>query len=279
MNEEIREYLNKPNPDFDAGFSLFCRYSRNQSMMSWIGRKKDMERLLYELAKLEKQNLPVNPQASVMNTRYNTPGNVRLGVPVTGPGPQISFKTFDERRTRRADLSEEMQKVYDDITEEYKLRRGYHEKLKMAKTDADRASLRERLLISQHKIEQGWKQIDAWLLEQEKNKSEKSFNVSSYRAYITKMLKKADSLTPLQRDTVRTRAKALPDSGEVHGRRHHRVLRRTVIVDHRVVLRQHPAQPVPSGQQHSQAAVFQLHKLLRHELRSFYRNCSFQQSH
>ena len=217
MNQEIREYLNKPNPDFDAGFSLFCRYSRNQSMMSWIGRKKDMERLLYELAKLEKQNLPVNPQASVMNTRYNTPGNVRLGVPVTGPGPQISFKTFDERRTRRADLSEEMQKVYDDITEEYKLRRGYHEKLKMAKTDADRASLRERLLISQHKIEQGWKQIDAWLLEQEKNKSKKSFNVSSYRAYITKMLKKADSLTPLQRDTVRTRAKALQDSGEVLG--------------------------------------------------------------
>ena len=31
------------------------------------------------------------------------------------------------------------------------------------------------------------------------------------------MLKKADSLTPLQRDTVRTRAKALQDSGEVLG--------------------------------------------------------------
>jgi len=219
MNQEIREYLNKPNPDFDAGFSLFCRYSRNQSMMSWIGRKKDMERLLYELAKLEKQNLPVNPQASVMTSRYNTPGNVHLGVPVpvAAPGPQITFKTYDERRTRRADLSEDMQKVYDSITEEYKLRRGYHEKLKMAQTDADRASLRERLLICQKHIEEGWKQIDAWLLEQEKIKSGKGFNVSSYRSYITKMLQKGDKMTALQRDTVRMRAKALQDAGEVLG--------------------------------------------------------------
>ena len=151
MNEEIREYLSKPNPDFETGFSLFCRYSRNQSLMSWIGRKKDMARLLFELQKLEKLNLQVNPQAAILAARYNTPVSA-IGQRVTGPGPQITFKTFDERRTRRADLSPEMQKIYDQITEEYKLRRGYHEKLKMAKTDADRASFRERLLISQNKI-------------------------------------------------------------------------------------------------------------------------------
>lgn len=216
MNEEIREYLSKPNPDFETGFSLFCRYSRNQSLMSWIGRKKDMARLLFELQKLEKLNLQVNPQAAILAARYNTPVST-IGQRVTGPGPQITFKTFDERRTRRADLSPEMQKIYDQITEEYKLRRGYHEKLKMAKTDADRASFRERLLISQNKIEEGWKQIDAWLLEQEKANSDKGFNASTYRSYITKTLKKGDGMSALQRDTVRVRAKALIDAGEVLG--------------------------------------------------------------
>lgn len=216
MNEEIREYLSKPNPDFETGFSLFCRYSRNQSLMSWIGRKKDMARLLFELQKLEKLNLQVNPQAAILAARYNTPVSA-IGQRVTGPGSQITFKTFDERRTRRADLSPEMQKIYDQITEEYKLRRGYHEKLKMAKTDADRASFRERLLISQNKIEEGWKQIDAWLLEQEKANSDKGFNASTYRSYITKTLKKGDGMSALQRDTVRVRAKALIDAGEVLG--------------------------------------------------------------
>lgn len=216
MNEEIREYLSKPNPDFETGFSLFCRYSRNQSLMSWIGRKKDMARLLFELQKLEKLNLQVNPQAAILAARYNTPVSA-IGQRVTGPGPQITFKTFDERRTRRADLSPEMQKIYDQITEEYKLRRGYHEKLKMAKTDADRASFRERLLISQNKIEEGWKQIDAWLLEQEKANSDKGFNASTYRSYITKTLNKGDGMSALQRDTVRVRAKALIDAGEVLG--------------------------------------------------------------
>ena len=185
MNEEIREYLSKPNPDFETGFSLFCRYSRNQSLMSWIGRKKDMARLLFELQKLEKLNLQVNPQAAILAARYNTPVSA-IGQRVTGPGPQITFKTFDERRTRRKDLS-------------------------------DRASFRERLLISQNKIEEGWKQIDAWLLEQEKAKSNKGFNASSYRSYITKMLKKGDGMSALQRDTVRVRAKALIDAGEVLG--------------------------------------------------------------
>jgi len=216
MNEEIREYLSKPNPDFETGFSLFCRYSRNQSLMSWIGRKKDMARLLFELQKLEKLNLQVNPQATILAARYNTPVSA-IGQRVTAPGPQITFKTFDERRTRRADLSPEMQKIYDQITEEYKLRRGYHEKLKMAKTDADRASFRERLLISQNKIEEGWKQIDAWLLEKEKANSDKGFNASTYRSYITKTLKKGDGMSALQRDTVRVRAKALIDAGEVLG--------------------------------------------------------------
>lgn len=216
MNEEIREYLSKPNPDFETGFSLFCRYSRNQSLMSWIGRKKDMARLLFELQKLEKLNLQVNPQAAILAARYNTPVSA-IGQRVTSPGPQITFKTFDERRTRRADLSPEMQKIYDQITEEYKLRRGYHEKLKMAKTDVDRASFRERLLISQNKIEEGWKQIDAWLLEKEKANSDKGFNASTYRSYITKTLKKGDGMSALQRDTVRVRAKALIDAGEVLG--------------------------------------------------------------
>lgn len=215
MVVEICEYLSRPNPDFETGFGLFCKYSVNQSMMSWIGRKHDMERLIYELNKLSALDIRrTNPAAATHVALYHksaAPAAPKPAVPEP-VRPQIVFKTYDERKTRRADLPSDLQKVYDGIVDEYALRRRFHEKMKAASTDADRAQLRERLLICQRHVEEGWKKIDAYLLQAEKAQAEdpEKFNEATFRAYVSKMLKK-EKITPVQVETVKGRVKALMD--------------------------------------------------------------------
>ena len=146
MLQEIVDYLNGASRDFDSGFALFCKYTRNRNLVNWIGRKKDMPKLLYELGKL----------AGFDGSARVSPPKLPPLPPAAPPAPDISdaasdiqapvVRTYDERRTNRRDLPLHLQKVYDDIADLYKLRRAWHEKMKFARTDLDRARCRERLL-------------------------------------------------------------------------------------------------------------------------------------
>ena len=215
MNKEILEYLNSAEPDFATGLALFCKYSRNESLMSWISRKHDMAKLKYELEKLSKINPTPNTQVNIHVAKYirpdAKPATVKLPEPVREH--EIQFKTFDERRTRRADLPESLQKVYDTISEDYKLRRALHEKMKMAGTDEDRASFRARLIETEDRIQSGWKQIDEYLAAAIKVKvTTEEFKESTARSYISKALKKV-TLSEAQIVTLKARYQALLDHG------------------------------------------------------------------
>lgn len=210
MNSEIKKYLKSADPSFEEGLALFCRYSRNETLMSWISRKRDVEKLRYELEKLSRMNPALNTMESVMKAKYCHPG-LDAG-PEKEPETDIVFKTVDERKTRRADLPEELQTVYDTIAEDYKLRRALHEKMKMASTDEDRASFRERIIEANDRIEAGWKEIDEYLLTVEKNKAASDFKESTARSYISKALKKKQ-LSPANINTIRARYQALLDHG------------------------------------------------------------------
>lgn len=215
MNKEILEYLNSAEPDFATGLALFCKYSRNESLMSWISRKHDMAKLKYELEKLSKMNPTPNTQVNIHVAKYirpdAMPATVKLPEPVREN--EVQFKTFDERKTRRADLPESLQKVYDTIAEDYKLRRALHEKMKMAGTDEDRASFRARLIETEDRIQSGWKQIDEYLAAAAKAKvTTEEFKESTARSYISKALKK-ETLSAAQIVTVKARYQALLDHG------------------------------------------------------------------
>lgn len=217
MNPEIDQYLQKKEKDFNEGFALFCRYSRNESLMSWIGRKKDEARLVYELGKLSRMGASgINPLADRHILLYNKAAGPAAESSGSSAGAAASagivFKTYDERKTRRADLPERLQKVYDDIAGDYKLRRSYHEKMKTAMTDKDRAELRAKVLETQERIDSGWEEIDKWLLEKESGKVEESFKESTCRSYISKMLRKKD-LKPDQIEKIRIRAEAMQKHG------------------------------------------------------------------
>ena len=214
MNPEIDQYLQKEEKDFNEGFALFCRYSRNESLMSWIGRKRDEARLVYELGKLSRLGACTeNPLADRHLSVYNkSAASANHGSKAPATASDIIFRTYDERKTRRADLPERLQKVYDDIAGDYKLRRSYHEKMKTAMTDKDRAELRAKVLERQERIDSGWEEIDKWLLEKESGKVEESFKESTCRSYISKMLRKKD-LKPDQIEKIRIRAEAMQKHG------------------------------------------------------------------
>lgn len=218
MIQEIHDFLTGGILDFNEGFALFCKYSRNESLMSWIGRKKDMDRLIYNLRKLNGfTDLKVNPRHADMLIRYNkAPDAVVIAKPDTPAGQQaengkIIFRTYDERRTRRGDLPEELQKVYDEIADDYKLRKAYHEKMKIAKTDDERAKFRENLMETEDRIRKGWSSIDSYLLARSQTAVNTEFKETTIRSYISKKLKK-ESLTPADIEQLRIRVKALQDN-------------------------------------------------------------------
>lgn len=220
MNQEIIEYLERAEHDFNEGFALFCRYSRNESAMSWIGRRHDDEKLLYELEKLSQETAKVNPIQAANVARFNRNLATSQLPPVQAPAaapsaPEIRFRTYDDRRTRRSDLPEDLQKVYDSISEDYKLRRGLHEKMKQSTTDKDRASLRARIIETNDMIRGKFAEIDGYLAKQaaedEKAKAD-DFKESTARSYISKALKK-ENLSGAQKATIKARYEALLSHG------------------------------------------------------------------
>jgi len=217
MNPEIISYLKGAEPDFGQGFALFCKYSRNEAAMSWIGRRHDMPKLLYELQKLSKEAPRLNPVSAANEARFNriqaSEVKAEPEAKVVHPEPMKAvIRTYDDRRTRRSDLPPELQEIYDRNSEDFKIRRGYHEKMKMASTDKDRAYFRSKILETDKQIRAGYKQIDSFFEAQDKETSEQSFNESTCRSFISKALKREHN-SAKQIATCRARVRALQEHG------------------------------------------------------------------
>ena len=220
MNQEIHQYLQQANPDFNAGFGLFCKYSPNRILIESIGRRRDMEMLLYELKKISDTGVIMsNTAAAAQMIQFTTPAAAE---PDPEPAPEpasdaisekmIRFRTVDDRRTRRSDLSPELQTEFDANAADYSVRRALHEKMKLATTDSDRAQLRARILETQERINARWKKIDDFQEKAEEEKQAAAFNEKSARAYISKALKEK-SLSDKKAAGVRARVKALLEHG------------------------------------------------------------------
>lgn len=214
MIPEIQAYLKQADPDFTSGFALFCKYSVNRHLVNYIGWKRDRDMLLYELRKLNDNGSPAaQEEPEITRLQATTPEPAPEPEPVQEETrPRIIFRTYDERRTRRDDLPDDMKAVYDRTIQEYPVRRGYHEKMKAARTDHDRAVYRAKILETQERISAGWKQIDAFLLESETSKQDTAFNEKSCRSYISKALK-APRISPRKAAGVKARLQALLDHG------------------------------------------------------------------
>jgi len=212
LMNEIKAYLEQQSPDFIQGFALFCKYSRNQSLMSFIGRKKDMVMLRYNLQKLsEMGDIRPNPNATIHEVRFN-----KFLTSANTQEENEKVKIVDERRVKREDLPEELVVVYDSIVNDYKLMRSIHEKMKNANSDSGRKEFRDQLTAIELQVKSKWAQIDGQLINGKKtdDNSGNSFNVNTARAYISKMLKK-EVLTDEQRSMVKQKVEELISAGAV----------------------------------------------------------------
>lgn len=198
--DEVKNWLSEENPDFDQGFDLMKKYSKNMSLISYIGRKRHMQMLSYYLSKIASfKSIKPTPVKNEPTLEDNKDRMIII----------------DNRRVNREDLPELMRELYDRNVDDYKALRALHEKLKVANSDVGRAEFRDLIIKLNNKIKKRWEIIDSGEFPSVDSPTGgiKSSNINSARAYISKMLKK-DKLTAAQRELVKEKYDLIVTSGE-----------------------------------------------------------------
>jgi hypothetical protein len=194
---EINDWLKNTPGDFNSGFELFLKYSGNVSLQSLIKRKKDLKLLTYQLKKLIGIHLlPVQGSDDIQVRELKLS---KGDAPADNPAQ--SFDLPDEIKAKyekvdRKILPGALQVIHDQVAEAYKFQRSYHEKMKLAETDIERAELRAKDIEYDDIIAKGWDAIDSFLKDgpqdpgvpAEKTALEISNSINAARSYITKNL-------------------------------------------------------------------------------------------
>lgn len=207
--DEIKKYLEQEKPEFNEGFRLLCKYCRNQSLLSYIGRTGSMKHLMYNLQKLSRNNVKPNPQAQSFEVRFNRTTPVQV-VEKSSSDDETSPQDEDngenepselelaeeiishyKQRYRREDLPEHLQELWDKNTDQYKELRAYHEKMKQCNSDTGRAEFRELVVSLANAISDRYELIEEKMKDNTNNQAAvPASKLNSARAYISKMLKK-----------------------------------------------------------------------------------------
>lgn len=148
MENEITTWLNGPR-DYATGRAIFEKYSRKTPLINLFRRKYKPEVLLYNLQKLS--GTKVKPEI----TTEHQPVQEKIS---SGD----SRKTIVTDRINYEDLPADLQKVYNQNKELYKNFRAYHEKMKLAATNEERAKLRKIIADYDDTVAENWKKIDNW---------------------------------------------------------------------------------------------------------------------
>lgn len=162
-HEEIKEWLDVPDQekDFQKGFDLLTKYSRNRCMINMVGRKKDMPLLVYQVDKL----MLVPVEAFGVKITSDIARNISEDLKAQ---KSEHFKQLEFERINRNELPPDHQAVYDGIAEAYKVQRVYHEKMKLATTDEERGEFRLEVIQADELIAAGWNGLDAFVRSGEK---------------------------------------------------------------------------------------------------------------
>lgn len=219
MNE-IREYLKGGSRDFDRGYALLCKYCRQPSLLSWVGRKHDMEMLLYNLEKLKDAKPRPEYLVKAEHARFYKPAPVEQPKPAKQQASQKKaapaaqgqhpVKVIDPALVSRDDLPEDLRTLYDLNGDDYRELRALHEKMKLADSDEARAEIRERVIATERRIKERWGVIDRAM---KPGARRADINVSTHRAYISKLLRRT-TLSESQKHELQQRVNELLAAGE-----------------------------------------------------------------
>jgi len=197
---EINAWLQNSPADFNAGLELFNRHSSNVSLIALIRRKKDHKLLTYQLKKII--GIHLLPAAGSPDIQVRELKLVHTDPPKGKSGDKsdkIQHTSADiekkYEKVKRDSLPENLQAIHDQIAEAYKYQRSYHEKMKLAETDEERAAFRAKDIEYDDIIAKGWDAIDSFVKDgkgaddpKEKTTLDISRDINAARSYITKNL-------------------------------------------------------------------------------------------
>jgi len=181
--EKIKEYLESKDKDFDTGLKLYTLASHQRSIMLYLQRKRDAVKLEYELNKLCKlipdrlrkislpeEKEPIQPLVDKIKDTENDPVKEVNSTDTKLNGDE--HKIIEFKKINPEELPEEMRPLYHEISEKHKEMRSVHEKMKLAKTDEERAEFRNTLVNLDDAVKAGWDVIDEYFLLQQQGKKE-----------------------------------------------------------------------------------------------------------
>jgi hypothetical protein len=214
--EEIKKWLQSNTPDYNTGVLLFAKHSRNKSLLHYFTRKGDvaMLKLRYELGKLANSKLVIFKQK-----KKTAPTSSRL----SQSPPAVERTTIDpEGKINPSDLPEHLRILYDKNVEDYKLLRGAHAAMAVAKTKAERKKLRKEIAKLDDAIAKHWALIDEWVASGKLPTADCPLptvpltpqEVNTYRTYISRGLAEPDNITAEKRATMQERITALLADGQ-----------------------------------------------------------------
>jgi hypothetical protein len=217
--DEIKTWLKSNTPDFNAGVLLFAKHSRNKSLLHYFTRKGDvtMLKLRYELGKLANgapAGQKILPQQRVTKANAGQPAEQKVIAERTTIDP--------EGKINPDDLPEHLRTLYYKNVADYKLLRGAHAAMAVAKTKNERKKFRKEITHLDDAIAKHWTLIDEWLatgkLPEEPGKQPAGTltpqEVNTFRTYISRGLAEPGSITAGKRATIQERVTALLAGGQ-----------------------------------------------------------------
>lgn len=217
--EEIKKWLQSNTPDYNAGVLLFAKHSRNKSLLHYFTRKGDvaMLKLRYELGKL------VNGAPVVFKALHKPKTTAESENPPVDK-PVVERTDIDpDGKINPADLPEHLHILYDKNVEDYKLLRGAHAAMAVAKTKSERKKFRKQIAKLDDAIADRWALIDEWVAsgkpatttdDQLPAGSLTPQEVNAFRTYISRGLAEPDNITAGKRATIQERVTALLADGQ-----------------------------------------------------------------
>ncbi len=191
---------------FEEGLGLLRTKNRNRFMLDNIERRRDIAKLRYELSKFYG-----SPTSTIRPVRQRVLSSAPLSQDALPSKPHERLKIIRDGAVNYNNLPAELQPVYDKVCDQWREMRTTHEQMKLVKTDAVRAALRQQLLKLATEHDKGWEVIDHWGATGELPKSsgdselgnpKPNYNVvNAAKANLSRYLKSIDKITvPAKRD-------------------------------------------------------------------------------
>ena len=207
-HDEIKLWLEAENKDYEAGYSLFVRFSHNRALALYLARKKDLKKLQYELEKIhdrpalrEAPVMPIGPVIKVIKAAAENANGITKAKEVID-NAEGKVRIIRDAKIQYEDLPDELKKLYDENTASYKNMRALHEQMKLARTDQDRAQKRSAIDSLDDTISANWKVIDDWAqgkletdsMEAKKADEEQYKLINAARTYLSRNISKMETL-------------------------------------------------------------------------------------